>query len=487
MKKNNTKQNLIYNMIYQILIMILPFITAPYLSRIIGKTGIGIYTYTYSIAHYFVLFSLMGLANYGNRKIAQNKDDVKKLNETFSEIYLMQIGFTVISLISYLSMVFLLNFENKNILIIQIMFVISAGIDISWFFYGMEKFKLMVVRNTIIKVITTICIFVFVKKASDLWKYAFIMAFSMFVSQLSLWVVLNKLVKFEKPSWEKVKKHIKPNLILFIPVIAVSLYRVMDKIMLGAISTMEQTGIYENADKLVTLPLTITSSVGTVMMPKMANIFAKGDNNKGKEYFRDSMQLIVGISIAMSFGMAVVANDFAPLYYGIEFSECGKIMIVLSPILLIGSISNVVRTQYLIPKEKDKIYILSVVIGAVVNMIINLILINKFGAMGAAIGTIFAELSVMLIQCILSRNELEFKKYIKDSICFVFSGIVMYVVLRKIKTLLNVSFISIIIEILIGIIIYGIVTIFTMFLLQRERLEHLIKLAKKNKVNNRII
>ena len=472
MTKPSTKSNISYNIIYQVLVMILPFVTAPYLSRIIGSEGVGIYSYTHSIANYFTLFSLMGLANYGNRCIAQSRDNRQLLKTNFSEIYTMQILFSSLSLFVYVVGVLLFGGEYRTILCIQMLYVFSAGLDISWFYYGMEQFKLMVLRNAIVKIITTICIFVFVKSVDDLWKYAFIMATGSLVSQITLWVRIKNIVMFKIASWRNVRKHIKSNLILFIPVIAVSLYRVMDKIMLGAISTMEQTGIYENSDKLVTLPLTIITSIGTVMMPKMSNIFARGNSNQSYRLIRDSMQLIVALSSGMMFGMAAIAQVFAPIYYGNEFIECGTMIMAMSPILLFDSIANVIRTQYLIPKSKDKIYIISVILGAVLNMLINLLCIPKLGAMGAVIGTIVAEFTVMLVQCMCVRKDLEFSTYTKDSWFYIISGSVMFVLIKLIQKNAVASLSNVFTQIIIGVFVYGSISALLMFIFSRDRFLH---------------
>lgn len=476
MGENSTKKNIFYNISYQLLLMIIPFITSPYLSRIIGKEGVGIYTYTYSISHYFVLFSVMGLANYGNRAIAQKRCNKEELNITFCGIYIMQIVFTIISCIIYLIGVFVLGAQYKQILLIQTMFVLSAAFDVSWFFYGIEQFKLMVVRNAIVKISTTIFIFLFVKESTDLWKYAFIMAAGTMISQIFLWLKLPKYVQFKKPTWKEIYKHIKPNIILFVPVIAVSLYRIMDKVMLGKISTMEETGLYENADKLVTLPLTIITSIGVVMMPKMANMFIRGENKKTDTYLRDSMQLVLALSIPMAYGMAAIAKEFAPIYYGKEFADCGILIMALSPILIFSSVANVIRTQYLIPKEKDKIYIISVISGAAVNLIINFIFIPKMGAMGAVIGTFFAEFIVMFVQCISIRREINFKQYFKDSVPFFLSGLIMFFILEGLETIMKASLITVFLQIIVGAGIYILVVSLLMGIFQYGRFKYIVSL-----------
>ena len=281
--QTSIKKNFIYQMIYQILIIILPFVTSPYIARTIGAEGLGTYSYSYSIAYYFVLFSMLGLANYGNRAVAQCRDNQKNLNETFSNIVTLHIAFSFICCVVYILYVFFLANE-KLYAGIQFTYVLSGLFDVSWFYFGIEKFKLTVTRNIIIKILNVVCVFVFVRNANDLWKYCAIMAVGMLISQISLWFPLNKFVAFQKPTWKKMKPHIEPLLILFIPAIAVSLYKYMDKIMIGAMSNKTQLGFYENAEKVINIPLTIITSFGTVMLPKMSNLVASHNREKTNQY-----------------------------------------------------------------------------------------------------------------------------------------------------------------------------------------------------------
>lgn len=476
--QSSIKKNISYNIIYQILVMILPFITAPYLSRVVGKEGIGIYTYVNSITYYFVIFAALGLANYGNRTIAQNRDDKNRLNKTFSEIYTIQLMISMIVFVVYLGYCFFYVKEYKLFFLIQIFHVASVFFDVSWFFYGMEEFKKLVTINTVIKFLVAISIFVIVKSPTDIWKYTFVMSFSIFLSQFILWTKLRKYVHYKRPTFHEALKHLKPILILFIPVIAVSLYRVMDKIMIGKLSTMEQTGLYENSDKLVTIPLTIISAIGTVMMPKMANLYIKGKIEQTVTYIRDSMQLVLGLSVAMMFGMAAIAEEFAPIFYGVEFIDTGKLIVALTPILIFDSIANVIRTQYLIPKQKDKIYIISVVLGAILNLLINYVCIPKWGAMGAVYGTLAAEFTVMVVQCIGVKSELEFGRYFKDSVPFFVAGIIMYISLSYLEGILKADLFSVFLQIVVGGIEYVAIAIFLLYFFQKERYKHIISLIK---------
>lgn len=458
MKKTSIKKNFAYQMIYEVLILILPFITSPYIARVIGAEGLGIYSYSHTIANYFVLFSMLGVKNYGNRAIAQVRDDKEKLNSTFSAILALHIAVSVICCIVYI-LYSLLFASDRIYAIIQNLFVISGLFDISWFYFGIEKFKLTVTRNTIIKIINVVCVFTLVKDADDLWKYCLIMAAGMLLSQLTLWIPLRKYVHIVKTDIQQITVHLKPMLVLFIPVVAVSLYKYMDKIMIGALSSKTQLGLYENAEKVTNIPMTIISSFGTVMLPKMSNLAAKENKHEASRYMKLSMKYVMCLALALASGLAAVGQVFAPVFWGSEFVVSGMLIMELSVTIPFISFANVIRTQYLIPQSKDKDYIISVVSGAVINLIINFLLIPKFGAAGATIGTISAEIMVCLIQSCSVRKNLPLLDYFKDFYIFIFFGLLMFGTVYSMGRMLTVSIRTLILQIASGILLYGILSL----------------------------
>lgn len=455
MEKSSIKKNFAYQMIYEILILILPFVTSPYIARVIGAGGLGIYSYSYSVAYYFVLFSMLGLKNYGNRAIARSRDNQDELNIVFSNMLALHVSVSLICTLIYVVYALMLK-DDQVYALIQTAYVLSGLFDISWFFFGIEKFKLTVTRNVIIKILNVSCVFIFVKDASDLWKYCVIMAAGQLISQISLWMPLRKYVKLVKPSWSLMKTHIKPMLILFIPAIAVSLYKYMDKIMLGSLADKEQLGFYENAEKVANIPMTIISSFGTVMLPKMSNLATKSDNQTASYYMSVSMKYVMCLAFALAFGLAGVGTVFAPVFWGEEFVPSGGLIMGLSITLPFISFANVIRTQYLIPHQKDKEYLSSVVSGAVINLCLNWMLIPRLGAMGATFGTISAEVVVCLIQCFVVRKELPLLSYLKSSIAFLVFSAGMFGVVYYMGTMMSISVKTLVAQVATGVILYGV-------------------------------
>lgn len=453
-------KNFIYNIAYQILIMVLPLITAPYIARVLGAELIGVYSYTHSVAYYFVLFAQLGLSVYGNRTIAQVRDDNERLNYTFSSIFKLQLIISSLSSLCFGLYVFGFAKEQYKIyFIFQFIYVLSGVFDINWFYFGIEKFKLTVTRNTIIKILTVVLILLFVKDKNDLTLYIAIMGGGVLLGQLAMWTQLSKYVKFVRTDWVDTTKIFVPVLILFLPTVATSLYRYMDKIMLGSMTTMNQLGYYENSEKFISIAMGVINALGTVMVPRMSNLYANNDVATARKYINKSIEGIFIIASPLAFGLASVATILSVVFYGSEFSQCGKIIPILSLSLLFSAWANVIRTQYLIPKSRDKEYIISMFVGAGANMIINITLIPILGGVGAAIGTVFAEAFVAISHSVFVRKELRLMSYLRLCIPYVMLGLIMFLVVRTVLKFSSMTVVWLLLSIVIGAIAYVILVL----------------------------
>ena len=221
---SNLKKNFIFNLIYQILTLILPLVTAPYISRTLGSDAVGRFSYTYSVAMYFSMFITLGLNNYGNRTIAANTGNKKNISKNFFEIYIMQLTMGLVVIACYIFYAAFIVKTDRTLALLQLLYVAGALFDINWFFFGLEKFKLTVTRNVIIKFLTVAGTLLLVKNAGDIYVYTIVMGGGNFLSQIVLWQFLRKEICPVKISFKGIIGHFVPNLILFIPVIAVSLF-----------------------------------------------------------------------------------------------------------------------------------------------------------------------------------------------------------------------------------------------------------------------
>lgn len=474
-----TKRNIFYNTLYQLINLIIPIITAPYLSRVLGADGVGISSYGRAVAGYFVLFAMLGLNNYGNRTIALSKGDKKSLSETFWQIYLTQFISSLVVLAVYVVYVLQCTGDYRLVLLLNVIYVLSSLFDINWFFFGVGEFKLTATRNILIKIASTVLIFLLVKEKEDVNLYVAITATGFLIANLVLWVYLKKYVCFVRVSLQDCYKHIKPNLVLFIPALAVSVYKLMDKVMLGALSNSVQNGYYENTSNIVTIPLSVITALGTVMLPKISELVKNGDNEKVLAYNRDSIQLMLGASLPFSVGLICVADNFVPLYFGNDFIDSAivlKLLAITCPFITIG---NVVRTQFIIPWKKDNIYVQATILGAVLNFVINLILIPGLGAVGAAIGTIAAEISVALYQCIKVREQFRKIPVMKDNIVFLIASIIMGLAVNAVGQLSLSATLVIAIQVLVGVLIYFVLIVIYFYKFDKGRILHWLGMLKK--------
>ena len=452
--KNSVKKNYIYNLMYQILVILLPLITAPYISRVLGAENIGIYSYTTSISAYFILFGSLGVSLYAQREIAFQKKKKKENTKTFIEIVLLR-TITMFISIAVFCITFVLNGEYGYFYKVLIVELIAQCLDISWFFIGLEDFKKTVSRNLIIKFISVVSIFVLVKTPEDLNIYFWIYVLSVLIGNLSLWFYLPKYLVKVNVKELNIFKHLRPTLALFIPEIAIQVYTVLDKTMIGAIwEDKSEVGYYQQSEKIIKLLLTIITSLGTVLLPRIASCFA---NNKKQEvfgYLKKSFNFVFILAFPMVFGIIAVADKFVPLFFGPGYDKVVILMSVISPIILFIGMSNVIGKQYLLPTKRQKQYTISVVTGAVVNLIMNSCLIWKFGALGASIGTVIAEFTVTLVQLIFVRKEFDIKGILKLSIKYIISSIIMFVACKLVGLFSVNDFVSIVLQVGVGTIVY---------------------------------
>lgn len=457
MKKNSVKRNYIYNLLYQILTIIIPLITTPYLSRVLGAENIGIYSFTISITTYFILFGSLGVAIYGQREIAYVQNDIRKRSKIFFEITFMRCITLGVSLfIFYIT--FCLKGQYSIYYKILILEIIANAIDISWYFQGLEEFKKTVIRNIIVKLISVICIFLFVKESVDLNNYFIIYVLSTLLGNLSLWMYLPKFVQKVKIKELNLFRHVKPTIMLFIPQVATQIYTVLDKTMIGVIvSNKAEVGYYEQAQKIVKLLMTLATSLGTVMMPRIAATFASGNHEKVREYMNKSFHFILLLAFPLMFGIISVSSSFVPIFYGKGYDKVIPLLCVISPIIVLIGLSNITGTQYLLPTKKQNQYTLSVVVGAIVNFILNLILIKYFASIGASIATVIAELTVTSIQFILVRKEIKFIDVIKLSYKYVIGSLIMFMCSMIVGYFIKDNLVSIILQVIVSFFVYFLV------------------------------
>lgn len=453
-EKKSVVKNYMYNLVYQILILILPLVTTPYLSRVLGSDGVGIYSYTYAIVTYFVLFGSLGIALYGQREIAYAQDQPRKRKKIFFELIIIRFITVFIAAIIYYFW-FVRGNQYQTYYMILLIELFATAFDISWFFQGIEEFKKTVIRNVLVRIISVSLVFVFVKTSGDLWKYILIYSLGDFLGNLLLWFYLPKYLKGGRIPRLNLTRHIIPLLLLFIPQVTNKLYNLLDTTMLGAlISDKSETGYYEQAQKVIRVLLTIVTSLGTVMVPRMANTYAHGNKKQINSYLKSSFNFVFIVAFPMMYGIATVATAFVPIFFGSGYDKSAILIMVFSPMLVLQGIENVIGTQYLLPTKRQKEYTISVALGVLTNLILNYIFILLWKSIGAAIATVISQIVVDGIQIWYVRKNIRWRPIIQLFVKYLFASTIMFIACCFTKLIINTGIISILLQCVVGVAVY---------------------------------
>lgn len=394
---NKLTKNYIYNSVYQLMIVIIPLITTPYLTRTLGKTLLGIDSYVLSIVQLTNTIGTLGTNVYANREIAYVRDDRQKLSKTFVEIFLIRLLLCVFSSIIYLFIGF--NSQYRLVFSIQCLSVISGFLDISWLFIGIEEMRPVVIRNVCVKLAVTGCIFLFVKSEDDFYKYIIIYSLGQVLGTLLMYLQFHNIIELEKCEKIELKKHFIPIFLLFLPQAATSMYGIFDKTMLGILSTdISCVSLYDKAQTIVKTPLLFASALSAVLMPRMANEFAMNHIDSVKVLVKNACNYMLLLFMPISVGMYVISNNFVPWYLGMEYFESIPVVKVLSSIIMAIALTNVSGAQFLVASNNTKYLTISYVTGAILNVIGNYYIIPVMNEVGAAFTTLLAEWIVFLIQ-----------------------------------------------------------------------------------------
>lgn len=410
MNTPSIKKNIIISTFYQILSVITPLITAPYISRIIGPRGIGAYSYTSSIQLYFSLFAALGTADYGMREIARVRLNKKERSEVFFEIELVSVLTSLAMLILWFIFVGFQK-EYKVMYLILTLNLFNTMLDISWFFDGLEQFQYTVTKNAIVRIIGVILILLFIKSPKDINLYVLIMVGSTLLGTMTMWLSLPKFVIKTRIDISSLKRHFHETMVYFIPTIATSIYTSMDKTLIGLITHSDtENAYYEQATKIINLIKGVTfTAVNSVLGARISFLFAKKKYGEIKTRLQDSINYILLIGVGVGFGLLSISDTFVPVFFGAGWEKVVLILKIFSPQVIIIGISNCLGSQYYTPAGLRKQSSIYIIIGAIVNLLLNLILIPYFASAGATVASIIAELSITILYLKYSNGYLNTK------------------------------------------------------------------------------
>lgn len=441
---------------YKVLTIILPFITIPYVTRIFSPNIMGSYNYTASITTYFTMFGMLGIVTYGSNQVAKVSHKGKEeVSHTFSSIYYFQLMTTGIATLCYLLYILLFPGRYQQYFLVQIFSLLSIMLDISWLFQGVEDFKNIVIRNTLVKISSVACIFLFIKIPSDIYLYILIMSLSSMISQGVMWLNVKNYVSLVKVSMKEVLSNFRPTLSFFLPQVSITIYNTLDRIILGSLSSVFDVGIYTQAVNINSILISLVATLSAVLLPRMTNLYAQGKHEEVQRVMSSSMLFNSIITFPTVFGMLLVSQEFVHLFLGRQYAESYVAINIVVFALIPIAFSEIVGRQTLIPTDNVKLFTASVMSGAVVSIVLNMLAIPLFGYRGAAVTLVVVETVVCVLMTYFARrylNILELLKVaVKPLIISILVGTVVFITFEVIS--IENDFLKIILKI----ILYGIV------------------------------
>lgn len=450
---SSIKRNYIYNVLYEALTVITPLITASYLARVLGADNIGVFSFTQSNVSYFELFAIMGITVYGRREISFHQDDIVERSKAFWNTKITSMAISVTVLIIYIAFA---AYMNSVLYWIFTMSMMAAVVDVTWFFQGMEEFGRIVLRNVILKVLTIICIFCFVKTREDFLLYSFIHVGLALLSEVFLVPQLRKYICKVPMKDLRPFRNFKPILMLFVPTIAVHIYYRIDKSMIGWITKDSfQNGFYEQATSIVRTIIPVVTAMGTVLLPRISFCHKKKDTEGVRDYVYRNVRFLWFLAVPAAFGVAAAADNVVPWFFGPGYEPVIPLLKILSIMLVVHGWTDLLGYNYLIPTEQEKKYSVTVIAGALINVMLNWFLIARWKAVGAAIASVLSEFITLLIQMYLVRNALSIRKMLSLGLNYVVAGLVMYVAVRFEAGFLEPSIVNTLIMVVSGIVLYA--------------------------------
>lgn len=423
-------RNYLYNMLLTLSNLLVPFITIPYISRILDPEGIGAVSFTASVVQYFVLFATLGTNLYGTREIASVRGKPERLNEVFWQVEYLRITATFLTYIVF-SVFLLFSYPGYRLLyLINSLLIINTALDITFLFQGLEDFAKITIRGLLMRLIGTFLIFLLIHKPSDYPLYALINVTSTILGSVVMWIYFKRYnLKLAKSSLEHMKYHLIGSIKLFVPMLAIEVYTVLDKTMVGILSTEAEVGYYTMSQRLVKMVLALITSLGTVMMPRMSNLVATKQHEEAEKYIRVVFDFLTYASVLAMVLILVTIKDFVPLFFGDKFLKVKDLVAYITPIILFISWSNLFGIQVMVPMKKENYLTLSVITGALVNFFMNLILIPRYQSLGAVIGTVIAEFAVTVVQMFLVRKLISLNLLFSQTWKHVVAGLITFITL----------------------------------------------------------
>ncbi|TNV68456.1 flippase [Trichococcus shcherbakoviae] len=399
-KIKSIKYNFIMNFILTASSLIFPLITFPYVSRILLPEGNGKIAFVSSIISYFSMFAMLGIPTYGIRTCAKVRENKEELSRTVQELIIINIVTTTITYIILIISLFIVpKFEEyRTLIIINSIGLILNSFGMNWLYQALEQYSYITVRSLIFKVLSILLMFLFIHDKNDYILYSAITVFASSGSNVINIINIRKYIYIKPVGSYHLKKHIKPIMTFFAMSVATSVYINMDTVMLGFMRSDNEVGLYNAAVKIKAILTALVASLGTVLLPRMSYYINTNKKNEFKDMTAKALNFVILISLPLTIYFIVYAKEVIMFLSGSNYLGAIPTMQIITPTIIFIGLTNVLGIQVLLPLNRERGVLISVIVGAIVNIAINMILIPKMGADGAALGTLFAEFSVLIVQ-----------------------------------------------------------------------------------------
>lgn len=404
----NVKINFFYNTAYQILVIITPLITAPYIARIFGATIYGNASYSNSVLNIFNLFAAYGIMTFGQKQVARYQENNHKLNEVFWAIMYLKILLTLLVSSAFIAYyIFLADPFYKPYYIVSAVVLVATLTDISWLFMGLEQFSYTFWRNFFVRMFFVIMVFLVIHNKQDVFSYITLMYVGNMIGNIALWFKAIRVVGLPKfVQFSVMKEYFVEATWLFLPTIAITVYLTIDQVLLGYLTNKKQVGYFVQADSIVRILTTLVTSLGTVLMPRITNLFQNNRIDKINSIIKNSLDFMVYISLPITLLMIFVGQRFVVFFYGNSFYNSGIVLMIEVLTIPIVAVSNVIGIQYLVPLNRTQEFSISTIIGALSNLLVLPFLVYWVQSTGAAIALLITEIVVTSSQLFFVRKQI---------------------------------------------------------------------------------
>nr|MBO4517411.1 polysaccharide biosynthesis C-terminal domain-containing protein [Clostridia bacterium] len=473
------KQNYIFSLLYKVIAVLVPVLITPHLDRVLEPDGNGAISFVSSIASYFILLANLGIEGYGQRAVAMHRDDKEFLHKFVMEIFVLKIFLTLFSGTVFVVLFSIIGGAKTEMYLIFSISVFFVAFDFSWLFQGLENFRILAITHLLARAAYVVFVFLLVSTKQHINVAAFLWVGMTVVSYLLSFPFVIRFFKADKSVKLKPFSHLKESIVYFIPAIAVSVYTILDKTMIGIITGSDfENGYYEEADKIVKLVLTVVTTLNIIMRSRISYCFARGEFDRVKDYIRQTAHLAFMLCFPMAFGLLAVSRPFINIYCGVKFGKSILLLRLLCPLILIIATSNILGTHYYTPFNKQRTSNKFLIAGAIVNIIFNIPLIYFMQSVGAAIASVIAEFTILVLYAVNANRFFAFKEFLKISWKYAACSAIMFVAVALAVHFLPEGILWLVLEILGGIVVY-----FVLLLVFRAEflLSHMKNLAARLK------